>query len=726
MPRTKSTKGRDDFQPVDSMDPRVVQNMQDIAVFHRSNLEKNVQLQYNGKNKQWGLFCDHMNFSTGRTVTPANAAVYIYDWILRLPNDHSRQPNEPHPAVKDKQAENDQAMQSNNEEDEFASEEFTSEERTQLMAEVNNVEEFVKLRKELGYDDADAGLQRLLACSQSSSSILGYVAALVNLWECQKAMGLNSFPTPRTKAVNSILRAIDRVRNARRILNFEDMGDDLYYDGIGTVENMKRIFLHYLHRNTFEALRDLTAQAIGIYGLLRAGDQLKTTLASLSLKHFPDEGPTPCYGVVITIREGKTNHEGKVQYANLLRNKHVDQCPVSFLALMLFARFHFSGEDFPNSNTSFPSMKSRRDWYPIPLFVTPQTNHSRLKYATLNASVRQALLACDIHCKASTHTSRKWGAQLAEQGGAPEEEIARHGRWCTGVMETTYLSHFPLKAMRVLAGFPKKKGAYHLSRDIHVPKELADQVFPWLDNAEVELSDSSREEDDKAGRAFVDLLRYLATVVVQDAPFLRRLVPDLYVWKHPVFSKPSYVAFEAKALAEAEIASTTASEIMRRGMPELTGFLSTNFKAVFGALRQIDAKEQDTNASLVELRKTVLEERRSERYDALLAGIGDAFYTIARDLRHKGPSGAPTDPSTSTVAASSSVTTSSSVATTSSLATSPSLATCYFYFARRLHRPASTFGSFNGPYCQRCEGAVGRVHRGQEWAVTRKGDEPEA
>lgn len=59
-----------------------------------------------------------------------------------------------------------------------------------------------------------------------SSSILGYVAALVNLWDCQKAMGRNSFPTPRTNAVNSILRAIDRVRNARRILNFEDMGDD--------------------------------------------------------------------------------------------------------------------------------------------------------------------------------------------------------------------------------------------------------------------------------------------------------------------------------------------------------------------------------------------------------------------------------------------------------------------------------------------------------------------
>lgn len=154
----------------------------------------------------------------------------------------------------------------------------------------------------------------------------------------------------------------------------------------------------------------------------------------------------------------------------------------------------------------------------------------------------------------------------------------------------------------------------------------------------MELSDSSRQEDDKAGRAFVDPLRYLANVVVQDAPFLRRLVPDLYIWKHPLFSKPSYVAFEAKALAEAEIANTTVSDIMRQGMPELTDFLSTNFKAVFGVLRQIDAKGQDTNASLVELRKTVLEERRSEKYDALLAGIGDAFHAIARDLRQEGPS----------------------------------------------------------------------------------------
>lgn len=100
-------------------------------------------------------------------------------------------------------------------------------------------------------------------------------------------------------------------------------------------------------------------------------------------------------------------------------------------------------------------------------------------------------------------------------------------------------------------------------------------------------------------------MRYLSKVVVQHAPFLRRVVPDLYVWKEPLFSAPSYVAFEAKALAEAEIAQTTMSQQIRQVMPELADFISTNFKAVFDVLRKIDAKGQDTNASLA---VTTLEE----------------------------------------------------------------------------------------------------------------------
>ncbi|OXC62738.1 hypothetical protein AYX13_06949 [Cryptococcus neoformans] len=447
------------------------------------------------------------------------------------------------------------------EDEDGASEVVTREERTQLMAEVNGIEEFVRLRKDLGYDDAGP---------HSPSSIKLYVVALVDLWGRQKTMGMNNYPSPCTKAVNSILHAIDHVHNARRILNFEDMGDDLYYDGIGTIENMKKIFLHYLHRNTFKALRDFTAQAIGIPGFSVLATNFKTTLASLSPRHFQDEGPAPCYGVV-------TNHESKIQYATLLRNKDVDRCPVSFLALMLFARFHSSRQSFPNSNTSFPFFKSCRDWYPIPHFVTSQSNYLHLKYGTLNSNVLQALLACDIYCKASANPSRKCGTQLAGQGRAPEEEIPRHGRWCRKVMETT--TSTTSQAMRILVGHPGKKGAYHLPRDVDVPKELR-VIWFSLGPTTPELNDPNRQEDDKAGRTFVELLSYLSKVIVQDAPFLRRFVPDLYVWKEPLFSAPSFVAFEAKILAEVEIAQTTTSQQLRQVMLELANFISTNFKPV--------------------------------------------------------------------------------------------------------------------------------------------------
>lgn len=93
------------------------------------------------------------SFAFPKTIPVSNVMATPVHFDRRN-NRCSGQPNEPRPAVKDKQAENDQAMQSNNGEDEFASGEITSEERTQLMAAVSNVEEFVKLRKELSYDDA--------------------------------------------------------------------------------------------------------------------------------------------------------------------------------------------------------------------------------------------------------------------------------------------------------------------------------------------------------------------------------------------------------------------------------------------------------------------------------------------------------------------------------------------------------------------------------------------
>lgn len=64
MPGTKNTQGTRlpaDGQHHRSMDSCSI--MYDIAIYHRNNLEKNVQDQYSTKNKQWDLLQPHELFN---------------------------------------------------------------------------------------------------------------------------------------------------------------------------------------------------------------------------------------------------------------------------------------------------------------------------------------------------------------------------------------------------------------------------------------------------------------------------------------------------------------------------------------------------------------------------------------------------------------------------------------------------------------------------------------
>ena len=92
--------------------------------------------------------------------------------------------------------------------------------------------------------------------------------------------------------------------------------------------------------------------------------------------------------------------------------------------------------------------------------------------------MKDALKYAEVHTTQSTHINRKTGARLAEEGGAPASEIARAGGWATGVMETTYLTHFPRQAMRALDGVPVDGGGFHLARAVSVLERLERMVFP--------------------------------------------------------------------------------------------------------------------------------------------------------------------------------------------------------------------------------------------------------
>lgn len=94
---------------------------------------------------------------------------------------------------------------------------------------------------------------------------------------------------------------------------------DTYYDDITSPEQMKDMYEHSSGAKC-KGLRDLSAIALGIRGVMRSDNQLRITLSSMSLQEFPNERPSPCYALVITMRESKTNYHGKTEYLIVMRH----------------------------------------------------------------------------------------------------------------------------------------------------------------------------------------------------------------------------------------------------------------------------------------------------------------------------------------------------------------------------------------------------------------------
>lgn len=99
------------------------------------------------------------------------------------------------------------------------------------------------------------------------------------------------------------------------------------------------------------------------------------------------------------------------------------------------------------------------------------------------------------------------------------------GGWAHSAMNQVYLKNsLPLESLRALAGFRKEAGDYFVSRSlVEPPKELLDQVFPFLDKSQREHNESGLEKD-LAGSAFLRLMFHLRTVIIQDAAVLLQMV----------------------------------------------------------------------------------------------------------------------------------------------------------------------------------------------------------
>jgi hypothetical protein len=291
---------------------------------------------------------------------------------------------------------------------------------------------------------------------------------------------------------------------------------------------------------------------LGHATVTRGESRREVQLADLVLIDLQNEGPkpnesAPC--LIMTMRQGKQNQHGKVEYMGCIRNVDPVLCPLSALAFYFFCRWGRDGAG------GFPSFRQPEDYYDLFVFPGSTKVPTRpLSYHTQAEWSRKMFRAVGIHSQEITYCPRKQSARLAELDGVPETQIRRAGRWNTDAMTGAYLSYLPRAFIRSIAGFPQEGKGYFLPRARETPPAaLCSKIWPeadvWLERMEAYRPGSADNEVvrlDLAGSGFLRLLGALRVILLQDSVVLRKEFPLHPLWKDPLFNSPEYRRFAAR------------------------------------------------------------------------------------------------------------------------------------------------------------------------------------
>ncbi|MBV9767795.1 MAG: hypothetical protein JOZ48_23345 [Acidobacteriaceae bacterium] len=303
---------------------------------------------------------------------------------------------------------------------------------------------------------------------------------------------------------------------------------------------------------TIELAAFLTSLFLGHATVTRGESRRDVQLADLVLIELENEGPKPDESVpcmIMTMRQGKQNQHGKIEYMGCMRNVDPILCPLSALAFYFFNRWGKHGAQ------PFPSFRQPEDYYGHYVFPGSVREPERaLSYPTQFGWNKKMFQGVGIHSKEKTHSPRKQSVRHAELVGVSESQIRRAGRWNTDAMTGVYLSYLPREFMRSIAGFPQQGKGYFLPRAQEIPDEaLCRRIWPetdvWLERMEAYHPDRTDNEVvrlDLAGSGFLRLLRALRVILLQDSVVLRRQFPLHPLWADPLFNCEEYRRFAAR------------------------------------------------------------------------------------------------------------------------------------------------------------------------------------
>ncbi|KAE8217270.1 hypothetical protein CF319_g8604 [Tilletia indica] len=375
-----------------------------------------------------------------------------------------------------------------------------------------------------------------------------HIKAVTNLWETQTLSGRNTNPHPRCGALlKAFTKAIRRGRSALADARQDDAWRHSLKDGYNE-EEYAQISKWYLSQAGLESPLEWTSTVwrarfdfLMQHAIMGRSEDLRNAkLATLYIHKVPQSRPHPCNAVIVSIKHSKTNLESRKEFGVAARHRDVELCPVGALALFFFERFHVKEEPFPD-------LSSRAAWYSIPLLVD-EGDGEGVSWADQADILRRAFHDLDIASSKVTHAMRGGGARLAHEAGCSEESIRMHGRWTAGgdQLIERYLTGIAVAPVRALAGFSAEGGDYYLPRTLlEPPASLSDQLWPQATREEANVRErhANGGQTDQAALSFLELIKWLRIVLLQDAALLSTAYPLLPLWSMPPFSSPAFDQF---------------------------------------------------------------------------------------------------------------------------------------------------------------------------------------
>lgn len=259
------------------------------------------------------------------------------------------------------------------------------------------------------------------------------------------------------------------------------------------------------------------------------------------------------------------------------------------MAFYLYARFHIDRE-------SWPDFSDTLGWQQIKLLRSRNSSTDKLSYSAQNLAIKTAFHDHKINLKSWTHLGRKAGCQLGEALDVPDAQIRRLGHWDTSRMTKHYSSGIARQAARMLAGHGSEAGNYYLSRESVIPSEsLRRQIFPLIEESLEYIYNLSDDDQDLAAQAFLKVLDWFRTIILQDAVELRRLYPNSPLWSHAPFNTPGFHAFEMRLEREKKTSDLPKALQLKQLMPEVANqiqgikeFMSNEFEDVIRNQQQLE------------------------------------------------------------------------------------------------------------------------------------------